>query len=259
MRSETFRRFTASLITASGLFFAAASTPVLCAQETPTFTQDITLHETTRTSGAGSGDRSVTTTNFFSRNAMKRTAPDGNDTIIRVGEGKIITLDHAKKTYSIVSVKELSQVLEKTAAEEGENNKEQVEAMRKMMGAMMNSFKVTKIGPGEEIAGYRTEKYAVQGMVEMEIWAAPDLKVPELYYEALKMSVPASAIMDVRKLYDEFKKIDGMTLKTVTTMKMLDMDVKTETVVTSVEKTPIPASFFTVPEGYKQVPSEMLR
>ena len=123
----------------------------------------------------------------------------------------------------------------------------------------MNSFKVTKIGPGEEIAGYRTEKYAVQGMMEMEIWAAPDLKVPELYYEALKMSVPANAVFDVRKLFDEFKKIDGMTLKTVTTMKMLNMDVKTETVVTSVERTPIPASVFAVPEGYKLVPAEMLR
>lgn len=259
MRSVTFRRFSAAIITAGGLLFTAVSTPTPCAQERPAITQDITLHETTRTRGAGGGDRSVSTTNYFSRNAMKRTAPDGNDTIIRVDEGKIITINHAQKTYSTVSVKELSQVLEKTAAEEGENDKEQVEAMRKIMGAMMNSFKVTKIGPGEEIAGYRTEKYAVQGMVEMEIWAAPELKVPDLYYEALKMSVPASPVMDVRKLYDEFKKIDGMTLKTVTTMKMLNMDVKTETVVTSVERTALPLSFFMVPEGYKQVPSEMLR
>ena len=154
-------------------------------------------------------------------------------------------------------MKELSQVLEKTASEEGEDNKEQVDALRKMMGEMMNSFKVTRAGPGEMIAGYRTEKYVVEGILDMEIWAAPDLKVPDLYYEALKMSVPPNPILDVRKLYDEFKKIDGMTMKTVTTMKMLNTDVKTETVVTAVERTPIPASVFSIPEGYKRVQAEL--
>jgi hypothetical protein len=259
MRSATHLRIAAIFIVGGGSLFAADSMPVPHSQETPTTTQDLTLHETTRTSGLAGGDRSISTTNFFSRNAMKRTAPDGNDTIIRVDEGKIITINHAQKTYSSVSVSELSQVLEKTAAEEGENNKEQVEAMRQVMGEMMNSYKVTKIGPGEMIAGFRTEKYTVQGMLEMEIWAAPDLKVPELYYEALKMSVPANAMLDVRKLFDEFKKIDGMTLKTVRTMEMLNTEVKTETVVTSVERTPIPASVFSIPEGYKQVPAEMLK
>ena len=86
----------AALITGSGLVCAAGSLSQLFLQEVPQFTHDLTLQETTRTIGVAAGDRSIATTNYFSPNAMKRTAPDGNDTIIRIDEGKIITINHVK-------------------------------------------------------------------------------------------------------------------------------------------------------------------
>ncbi len=245
------------LIAAFGLLTAVSALPQAKAQASM-FAQDLTMKETTTSAGAPGGGRTMNSTNYFSRNFMKRVSSDGNDTIIKLDEGKIITIDNNKKTYSVTTVQELNDMLEKAAAAASEN-KQQMEAMRKMMGQMSDSWSVTKTGPGEPIAGYNTEKYALKGMVEMELWAAPDLKVPAVYYDAMKMRLRANPMFDMSKMYDEFKKIDGMTLKTVMTMKMMNMEIKNETVVTSVEKAPIPASVFEVPAGYKQVPSSMTK
>ncbi len=227
-------------------------------QDVPNDTQDFTVHETTTSRGDTGTVKTVTSTNYFGRKAMRRTSPDGNDTIIRVDEGRIIMINREARTYSSVTVQELNQMLEKTAAETAQTD-EQREAVRKMMGEVLDSFSVSKLGPGEPVAGYKTEKYLVKGMMEMEIWAAPDIKVPDYYYEALKMSVRPNPLFDVRKLYDEFKKINGMTMKTVATMKLMNMEIETETVVTSVERKPIPASTFEIPADFKQVPANILK
>ncbi len=228
------------------------------AQKVDTDIQDLTLHETTTSRSDTGVVKTMSSTNYFSRNAMRRTSPDGNDTIIRIDEGRIIMINREAKTYSSVTLQELNQMLEKTAAETARTD-EQKEEVREMMGQAMDSFSVTKVGPGEAVAGYETEKYAVKGMMQMEIWAAPALKVPDGYYEALKMSVRPNPMFDVRRLYDEFRKINGMTMKTVATVKLMDMEIETETVVTSVDKKPIPASTFEVPEGYKQIPAAILK
>lgn len=229
----------------------AGALPQAAGQEL--FSQDLTLHETTNVPGMmGQGARTIRSTNYFSKNAMKRAGSDGNDTIIQFDLGKIITIDNNKKTYSETTVEQLQQMMQK-ATSAMTANKEQMEAMRKMMGQVSDSIAVTKEGPGEHIAGYATMKYTITGMMNMEIWAAPELKVPGLYYDALKMRVPPNPLFDMGKMYDEFKKIDGMTLKTIMTIKMMNNEMKTTTVVESVEKTPIPASIFTIPAGYKQV------
>jgi len=133
---------------------------------------------------------------------------------------------------------------------------EQVEAVRKMLG-QTNAVSVTKIGPGGTIAGYTTEKYLVTGPLQMEIWSAPKLKVPALYYDALKMSIARNPVFDMGRMYDEMKKITGMTLKSVITIKLMNMEIKTTTVVTAVEKGPIPASTFAVPADYKAAPAKI--
>ena len=125
------------------------------------------------------------------------------------------------------------------------------------MGQAAASFTVSKQGPGEAIAGYATEKYLIQGPMEMEIWAAPDLKIPATYYDVMKLQMPANPMFDMGKLYDEMKKISGITLKSVMTMKMMNMEMKTTKVVTSVEKGSIPASVFEVPAGYKLVQAKI--
>jgi hypothetical protein len=230
-----------------GLFGYGVTTSIAIAE-------DLTLHETTTSTGmAGRGGSNATQTRYITSNAIKISSSSGTDTIIQLAEGKIITIDNNKKTYSEITVKQLNEMLAKTASEGGEENAEAMAAMRKMMGQVSDTTTVTKAGAGENIAGYATEKYLISGMLNMEILAAPALKMPALYYDAMKIQVVKNPMFDMSKLYEEMKKIQGTALKTVMTMKMMNMEMKTTSVVTSVEKTPIPASIFQVPAGYKLV------
>jgi hypothetical protein len=167
-------------------------------------------------------------------------------------DGKIISIDNKKKTYTVTTAEEVQQMIKKATAGMGEQDAEAMAAMRKMMGAVASSFSVTRQGPGENIAGYATQKYLLSGPFPMELWAAPELKLPAAYYDALKMRTPPNPMFDMSKLYDEMKKVDGMPLKTVMTMKMMGREMTTTTVVTSVNKGPIPPSTFEIPAGYKQ-------
>lgn len=238
------------------LLAAAIASPDAKAQ---IFSQDLTMHSTTTSSGMmGRGGGTTTSTDYYSKNAMKTSSSDGNDTIIRFDAEKIINIDNKKRTYSEMTFKQLQEMMSKLGSEMSAD-KEQMEMMKKVMGQMATSYSVTKQGPGEEIAGYATEKYLIQGPMQMEIWAAPSLKIPTAYYDVMKLRIPPNPMFDMRKLYDEMKKISGLTLKTVMTMKMtmgqMNMESKTTKIVTSVEKGSIPASVFEVPAGYKQVES----
>jgi hypothetical protein len=64
------------------------------------------------------------------------------------------------------------------------------------------------------------------------------------------MRIPKNPLFDAGKMYDEMKKIDGMTLRSVMTVRMMGRETKTTTEAVSVEKTTLPAETFAVPAGY---------
>jgi hypothetical protein len=221
---------------------------------------DLTLTETTTISGAipGSPGEVIKSTNYFGKDTMRRSSPMGFDMIIRMDQGQIITINHKEKTFSSVTIHQINAEIDKAAGELTED-KVQMDTIRDAIGKSMSSVTITKVGPGEIIAGYKTEKYSVRGPMEIDIWAAPEVEVPPLYYESLKMSVDQNPMFDIRKLLDEFKKIGGMTLKSVQNIKVGNTAIVRKTVVTSVKKAPIPKSAFDVPVGYREVPSEVLK
>jgi hypothetical protein len=214
--------------------------------------QDLTMRSITTSSGMADRGDGYTSTEYYSKSAMKIHSSDGNDSIIRFDSERIITIDHKRKTYTDVTFKQLQEALSKVGSDFGADAK-QMEAMKKVMGQMAESFTVTKEGPGESIAGYSTEKYLIKGPMEMEIWAAEILKIPAAYYDLMKLQAPSNPMFDMKKLYEEMKKVDGFPLKTVMTMKMMDMEIKTTKVVTSIEEGALPASVFEIPAGYKLV------
>jgi hypothetical protein len=97
-------------------------------------------------------------------------------------------------------------------------NTEQMEALKKMMGHS-GPVSVTKQGPGETIAGYATEKYLVTGPMEMQIWAAPDLKLPRAYYELMKLNVPQNPLFGKGKMSKDEDQWPGA--QAVMTMKIM--------------------------------------
>ena len=222
------------------------------------FRTDLTLHQTTTSTGmmgGGGGGGPQDSTLCFSGNAMKQSSSDGSDFIIRFDQSKMVFIDNKKKTYSEMTFDELQQTMDRAAEQLKGMNTEQLEAMRKLMGQTTGEVKATHQGAGETIAGYATEKYLVSmPPMEMEIWSAPGLTVPAAYYNALKLRMPRNPILDMGKMYDEMKKVKGMTMKSIISMKMMNMNMTTTSLVTSVEKGAIAASTFDVPAGYTAAP-----
>jgi hypothetical protein len=233
------------------LLVLAAMLPSAMAQ---IFSQDLTIHATTTSSGMGGrGGGTTTTTDYYSKNAMKMSSSDGKEHIIRFDLEKIVSVDHKAKTYTEMTFPQMQETLNKVGASGGANQ-QQLEAMRKIMGQVATSFTVTPEGPGEVIAGYPTEKYLIKGPMDMEIWAAASLKIPTTYYDVLKLQMPSNPMFDMKGLYEQMKKISGIPLKSVTTVKMMNMESTTTKIVTSIEKGAVPDSVFETPAGYKLMP-----
>lgn len=228
------------------------------------FSQDLTMQSTTTSAGMmGQGGGTITGTEYYSQNAIRMNQSDGNDTIIRFDSEKLITIDNNKKTYTEMTFAQLEQMLNKLGEQLGAQmggNPEQLKSMLKMMGITDTTFSITKVGPGETIAGYATDKYLIKGPLEMEIMAATDLQIPSAYYDVLKMRMPSIPMLDLKQMFDEMKKIEGFPLKTVQSMNLeiMKMEIKNTKEVTSIEKGAIPASTFEIPEGYTLVEAQLL-
>jgi hypothetical protein len=221
------------------------------------FSQDLTMHSKTTSSGmVGMKGADSTTTTYYSKNAMKTSSQDGKDYIIWFDSQKIVSIDNNEKTYSEATFQQLQDALDQAAAAMGENQEDMAAAL-KMMGMDDVAVTVAKAGPGETIAGYPTEKYILKGPMQMEIFAAKSLKIPAAYYDITKLRMPPNPVFDMNALVDEMKKIEGLPLKSVMTMKMMNMEVITTEEVTSIEKGAIPASVFEVPAGYKLVKGDL--
>src|SRR5262249_29545743 len=224
--------------------FLAAAAVAAVAASPQVFRTDLTLHQTTTSTGVmgGGGGGPQNSTIYFSGNAMKHSTADSNDFVMRFDQQKMVVIDNKKKTYSEMTFEELQQMMDKVGEQMKGMDPQQLEAMRKMMGQTTGDVKVTPQGAGETIAGYATEKYLISmGPMEMELMTAPLFQLPPAYYNAIKLRMPKNPMFDVGKMYDEMKKIKGMTLKSVMNMKIMNMTMTTTTVVTSIEKGSIPA------------------
>ena len=189
-------------------------------------------------------------THYISRNAVRNVSskPVDSDIIYRLDTGKIITLNHKQKTYGEIAAAEMRQLIEK---KQGSMSPEKQEAMRRL--GFGGSANVTKIGAGEAIAGYATEKYSAKApMIQGEIWVAPALEVPPGYYDMMTSLVVAQ-IGGMGQVFKEMreKQIKGYLLKSVIVMSNPMTKGATFTqVAASVDKSPIPPSTFAIPAGY---------
>lgn len=198
-----------------------------------------------------------TAIHYVSRNAVRNVAsnPIETDVIYRLDRGTIIRLNHQEKTYTEITLAEARQQGEKNA---GTTNAQQA-MMRRLGMTGGGATSVTKIGPGETIAGYTTEKYAAKTpMSQGELWVAPTLDAPAAYYEmwssyaAAQMGSMGQIVKELRE-----KQVKGFILKMSGTGNMPMMKgVSFTQVATSVEKAPIPPSTFDPPAGYRKVPAE---
>ncbi len=211
----------------------------------PAAAEDLTIVSTV-TGGKGGP---MTATQYLSKDKL-RTSDGRLDTIFDVASGRMIHIDHKKKTYWETSLEEM-----RAQFAEIEKMLEENPMMATMLGGATN-VEVEKGTGSREVAGYECQQYLMTmgRKFRFEIWAAPGLEAPTQYYDAKKMVYATMGPMASRfdKLYEEMKEIDGFPLYTKADTSLMGLKINSVSEATEVRKGTIPAGTFDPPAGYKK-------
>jgi hypothetical protein len=195
-----------------------------------------------------------TSTQYITPERMRMSGGD-NDTIVDIEAGKIVQIDHKKKTYYETTFAEMQQHFAELEEMLASNP-----MMEKMMGGAAD-VRVNKTTSTRNVAGYScTDHVITLGKSFTEtVCVTPDLKMPAEYYDASKMLYAMMGPMATRfeKLLDELKKIDGFPLLTDLDMKVMGIDASSLSEVTEVRDGSVAADAFAIPSNYKQKKSPM--
>lgn len=211
----------------------------------PAASDDLTVVSTV-TSKKG---KTETQTQYLTADKVKIS--DGElDTIFDLATGRMVHVDHKKKTWYETSLEELRQQFA-----ELEQMLRDTPMMAKMFGAA-TAVEVREGSGSRTVAGYDCDQYFVTmgEKFQFEIYAARDLRAPAHYHDARKLLYAAMGPMGTRfeKMVDEMKKIEGFPLWSKTDAKVMGFDLDTVSEATEVRKGPIDPSVFDPPAGYKQ-------
>jgi Domain of unknown function (DUF4412) len=189
-------------------------------------------------------DGAVATTYYVSPNAIRQTMTGIKDVIDRFDRGTIIYLDHKSKTYKEISAAEARAAIAKAMTN--------LDPQKQEMLQRMGMTEVAKVGPGETIAGYPTEKYSVKSaMARGEMWITQSLQFPAPYYKDFNLFAGQGGPFGEAEKTAEIR---GVILKRMMTMGMGGRGTSgVVTVTASVDKGNIPASTFEPPNGYSKV------
>ncbi len=208
----------------------------------------------------------VNTKNYAMPKMLKSVEGTKEENIIRFDKKHIITINHSKKTYTVMTFEELEKMLKganSAMAEMAEQLKNMPEEQRKMVEEMMkknlpsgeekNDYHVQKTKDVETISGYKCVKYVVTKDKEeyLTIWATTDIKGIESlkndmteYYQKIESLTPQFG----KAISEGMKSVEGFPIKTV--------GMKYSSLVTKVEKHNSAPSEFEVPKGYTKVKAD---
>jgi hypothetical protein len=239
----------------------------------PALAEDLTVvYKTTGPDGEG------TSTQYFSAERMRSKEKD-HDTVFEYSTGTIWSIDHQKKQYSQMTLAEMEQAMEAAAAEM-KKMQAQMESMpdavkkqmEKMMGGLAGEVTVTK-GGTKEVAGYPTQEYKVTmgDAFDMSLWNTTKLSLPVPEMDLRKLASftgPMAALSQnpmfkgFGQLAEKMKEIEGFTLASSTSFKMMGRGIDSSREAVEVKTGPIPAGELdvaTIAPGYKKVDSPMLK
>jgi hypothetical protein len=214
-------------------------------------------------------------TEYMTTNKLRMS--DGErDTIVDTAAGRITSIDHQKKEYSELTVAEMEAAMQAGVAKLAEGQAKQQEAMKNMPPAMrermqkmmggaggpLGAIKVTPGAGGRKVAGYDTQSYVMTmgEAMRTEMWATTALHPPIQPGEMLRLQSMLNPMMKgMGAAMDEFKKIQGLTLASTTSVSVMGKSMESSREATEIKTDPIPASVFAVPAGYKKVESPLAR
>ena len=186
---------------------------------------------------------------WIAKNKMREDIAESS-IIVRLDLNKIYTIDHSKKTYSEIHLPvEIDKVFPPEA-------KQMMEVMR------IKSSSIKETAETQTIRGWLCQKFLVEVEItmmemnlpmKMEIWTSKDLGIDLSAYKKLSGAIH-SLNPFTNNLSEEFKKIEGYPVLTISSMNMMGTETKEREEVVSVEKKNVPAKIFNLPKGYEKIP-----
>ncbi len=186
---------------------------------------------------------------WIAKNKMREDKIESS-IIVRLDLNKIYTIDHSKKTYSEIHLPvEIDKVLPPEA-------KQMMEVMQIKSSSIKETTEI------QTIRGWLCQKFLVDveiSMMEMilpmkvEIWTSRDLGIDLSTYKKLYDAI-FSLNPFMKNLSEEFGKIEGYPVLTISSMKRMGTETKEREEVVSVEKKDVPAKTFSLPKGYEKIP-----
>ena len=193
---------------------------------------------------------------------MIRTDEGPQTMIMRIDKKQIYLMDNQAKTYSEfpMDMQEMArQAIEEDqemSPQEKEDAKDFVEGM--MEGMSEFSVTVEDTGQTKKIGPWNCRKYiqttnTAMGPSETELWATNDI---DLDYDLLHRMAAASMMMmpGMQKTMDDFvkemKKIDGVTVHSISTSTMMDTEIRTTQDLLDYSDKKTGEGFYTVPKNY---------
>lgn len=184
---------------------------------------------------------------------MTRMDMDTASVVVDLEKGIMYMIDHQKKTYGVLNLEELGDMMAGMGAEG-----EEAEAMKQMMQAMMGQMKyeVTPTEETKKIGDYNCKKYdATMSMMmvsmDQEIWATEEIDIDMTKY--YQMAYAAMWSMPLfSKIVEESKKIKGFPVHTVMTADMMGSPMTTTSDLIEVGEQDAPEGTYALPEGYKE-------
>lgn len=210
----------------------------------------VTLRKST-VQAFGDGQRH-TTTLYMTPTRVRESSSNGSDFLLFLDRSMFVTLYHSSRTYTELTFDELEQLINEVKDEmsRGEKAKAQ-QAMRDRVQQTGDEATVHDLGAGTEMVGFSTRHHRIElPPVTLEMWTTPELKVPEAYYDSLRLRALANPVLDLDPLYEALKGIEGLSLRSIMMIDAVDMKIQSTSEVTEIVRGPIPDVIFDVPEGY---------
>ena len=225
------------------------------------------------------GGAPETTTSYLSSEQVRMAHGDGREAMVDYKLGQMISIDHKKKTYSVMTQKDMddwaAKMQERMNSPEMRKAREAMkdlppEQRKAIEKASIGMFEVEKTGTSRKIAGYNCENWtiAVGQISRSEECLTSELKFPvqlfdmyKHYMESMRTLAGSMGVMgqDLSKASEQFKKLKGYPLAVTTTVDIMGHKSVTVSEVVEVKYTPIPASAWEIPAGYTKVETPFVR
>ena len=231
----------------------AASAAALAALLTaPAFCADLVVTRSTHSDamklpGMEQPAKDSTEITWFAKDRMRVENGD-QVTIVRADLKKMYMLDVKQKTVSTV---DLPIDMKKYVSAE-------MAPMLDQIGTMMK-ITVTPTTETKKIKDWNATKYTMTMSMPMgggftrDIWATKDIELDSTAFNALAGTMMSSAIGGASMAAD-FSKIEGFTVLTEGTQKVMGQSSKTREELVSIEKKEAPEGLYEVPKGFTEKP-----